>query len=336
MSRTICIPALNGSRATGAGDDRVDVLAGATGRSTCGSPEASAGPNFQATPGTPGTGAVRFSAGGHGVRRPAVAGPRAGRRRPLRHTRGDVANRVVRFYLLAGESLGHGGANLREGFCVMDWMERVVLLLSGGVSGAIVTWLGVARDRLAAVRIQQIDAMTRLHERVLEIARKELFDGKSMTLAVRVEGGTRTPRTLLDSEEVEYQSRLGQWREKLREEEDRARLWIDAHTVRLVSTYFLVMMQCSSWEEFGQGILTEDKEFIRRLRVMFGGNTNRVLNDVVKRRSDNKKAWLVDCVELSDRCLSVIQRRVRREIAHPVLFGIGRWLEVANGTRRRM
>ena len=59
VSRTICIPALNGSRATGAGDERVDVLAGATGRSTCTSREASAGPNFQATPGTPRTGAGR-------------------------------------------------------------------------------------------------------------------------------------------------------------------------------------------------------------------------------------------------------------------------------------
>ena len=213
----------------------------------------------------------------------------------------------------------------------MDWMERLVPV----VIAAIVGWvLGVTRDRLAAVRTQQITAITQLHERVLEVARKELFDGKSMTLAVGVQGGAKSRRAPMDSEEVEYQARLGQWREKLREEEERARLWIDAHTVRLVSTYFLVMMQCSSWEEFGQGVLTEDRDFTRRLRVIFGRNTNRVLSDVVITKSGSAKAWLVDCVELSDRCLSVIQRRIRLEVAHPVPFCLKRWLEAACGRRR--
>ena len=111
-------------------------------------------------------------------------------------------------------------------------------------------------------------------------------------------------------------------------------MWIDAHTVRLVSTYFLVMMQCSGWEEFGQGILTEDRDFTRRLRVIFGRKTNRVLSDVIRTKSGSAEAWLVDCVELSDRCLSVIQRRIRREVAHPVLFGVERWVEAASGRRR--
>ena len=213
----------------------------------------------------------------------------------------------------------------------MDWMERLVPV----VVAAIVGWvLGVTRDRLSAVRAQQITAITQLHERVLEVARKELSDGKSLTLAVAVQGGTKRRRTPLDSEEVEYQARLVQWREKLREEEDRARLWIDAHTVRLVSTYFLVMMQCNSWEEFGQGILTDDRDFIRRLRIIFGRKTNRVLSDVTRTKSGSAQAWLVDCVELSDRCLNVIQRRIRCEVAHPVLFGVGRWLEGASGRRR--
>ena len=205
----------------------------------------------------------------------------------------------------------------------MDWMERLAFV----VGGATVGWvLGVARDRLAAVRAQQVMAITQLHERVLEVARKELFDGQSMTLAVGVQGGTKRRRTPMGSEEVEYEARLGQWREKLREEEDRARLWIDAHTVHIVSTYFLVMMQCSGWEEFGQGILTEDREFRRRLRVIFGRRTNRVLNGVIRTKSGSAEASLVDCVKLSDGCLSVIQRRIRREVAHPLLFLCGKML----------
>ena len=223
------------------------------------------------------------------------------------------------------------GAEAQQRNLGMDWMERVVLVAGGATVGWV---LGVARDRLAAVRAQQITAITQLHERVLEVARKELFDGKSMTLAVGVQGGTKRRRTPLDSEEVEYQVRLGQWREKLREEEDRARLWIDAHTVHLVSTYFLVMMQCSGWEEFGQGILTEDRDFTRRLRVIFGRRTDRVLNGVIRTKSGSGEAWVVDCVELSDRCLSVIQRRIRREVAYPVVFGVERWLQAAHARRR--
>ena len=207
----------------------------------------------------------------------------------------------------------------------MEWIERLVLLVGGATFGWI---LGVARDRLAAVRAQQITVMTQLHERVLEVAWKELSDGKIRILAVGVQGGTKR-RTSMDDDEVEYQARLGQWREKLREEEDRARLWIDAHTVRLVSTYFLVMMQCSSWEEFGRGILHKDRDFISRLRVIFGRKTDRVLSDIV-----TSNGSLVDCVKLSDRCLSVIQRRIRREVAHPVLFGVERCLEAACGRRR--
>ena len=213
----------------------------------------------------------------------------------------------------------------------MEWMERLAFVAIGATVGWI---LAVARDRLAAVRAQQITVMTQLHERVLEVATKELADGKSRILAVGVEGGTKRRRTAMDSEEVEYLERLEQWREKLREEEDRARLWVDAYTVRLVSTYFLVMMQCSGWEEFGQGILTEDRDFIRRLRIIFGRKTDGVLRDIVRTKGGSAEAWLVDCVGLSDRCLSVIQRRFRREVAHPVLFCFERCLEAASGRRR--
>lgn len=82
----------------------------------------------------------------------------------------------------------------------MEWIERLVFLVGGATLGWI---LGVARDRLAAVRAQQITVMTQLHERVLEVARKELSDGKSRILAVGVQGGTKRRRTSMDSEEVE-------------------------------------------------------------------------------------------------------------------------------------
>ena len=43
---------------------------------------------------------------------------------------------------------------------------------------------GIVRDRSSAIRTKQIEAMTPLHERVLEIERKEISDGKSIPLAV--------------------------------------------------------------------------------------------------------------------------------------------------------
>ena len=114
--------------------------------------------------------------------------------------------------------------------------------------------------------------------------------------------------------------RLNRWREELLEEESRARLWVNERTVHVVSAYFLVMMQCSGWEEFGKGRLTEDAEFLGRLRFIFGDKVNSVLNEIVKRKSKTGEPWLVDCVRLSDRCLSVIQRRVYREVASPFFY----------------
>ena len=73
-----------------------------------------------------------------------------------------------------------------------------------------------------------------------------------MTMAIAVEGGTKQRSGLLIDSEVDYLSRLAKWRKDLNEEEDRARLWIDRRTVRLVSAYFIRMMQCKSWEELGR------------------------------------------------------------------------------------
>ena len=188
---------------------------------------------------------------------------------------------------------------------------RVTLLLIGAIAGYI---FAISRDRVSAIRSRKIEAITKLHERVLEIERSELSDGKSMALAVAVEGGTKKRSGLMSDSEVDYLSRLDKWRQDLLEEEDRARLWMDRRTVRLVSAYFLLMMQCRSWEECGQGNLIEDTDFLNRLRLIFG-RAKGVLKKVVIRHSKTGNPRLVDCVVLSDMCLSVIQRRVRLEVS---------------------
>ena len=192
----------------------------------------------------------------------------------------------------------------------MDWM-KVTLVLIGAIAGYI---LAVSRDRVSAIRSRKIETITKLHERVLEIERSELSDGKGMALAVAVEGGTKKRSGLMSDSDVDYLSRLDKWRQDLLEEEDRARLWMDGRTVRLVSAYFLLMMQCRNWEECGQGNLIEDTDFLNRLRLIFG-RAKGVLKKVVIRHSKTGNPRLVDCVVLSDMCLSVIQRRVRLEVS---------------------
>ena len=218
----------------------------------------------------------------------------------------------------------------------MDWM-KLALLLVGGIGGYI---FSISRDRVSAIRSKQIDAITKLHERVLEIEKHELSDRTSMAVAVAVEGGTKTRSGLMSDSEVDYLSRLEKWRQELLEEEDRARLWIDRRTVRLVSAYFLLMMQCKSWEEFGQGNLVEDTTVLENMRLIFG-RTEGVLKKVVIRHSKTGKSWLVNCVLLSDMCLSVIQRRVRLEVSAPLCFrakslwwGLLEWQNEAKHSRR--
>ena len=201
----------------------------------------------------------------------------------------------------------------------MNWMQLVPLLV-GAILGYV---LAVARDRLTAIRRQQIAAMRKLHERVLEIERAELHDGQNIVLAVDVRGGSKKRTQPMSTEEVEDLSKLSQWRQKLREEEDRARLWIDTHTVHLVSSYFILMMQCKSWEEFGEGLLIEDATFRRYLRYIFG-NENNVLNKIVIRTKETGEPWLVNCVLLSYLCLDVIQRRIRLEVSYPLCFRVGK------------
>lgn len=215
-----------------------------------------------------------------------------------------------------------GGEKLDADFhawgALWNSLDPLVLLLVGGIVGYI---FAISRDRLSAIRSRKIDAITNLHERVLEIERRELSDGRNLTMAIGVDGGTKKREGLLSDSEVDYLSMLEQWRQKLHEEEDRARLWIDRRTVRLVSAYFILMMQCKSWEEFGQGNLLEDIDFVTNLRLIFG-RENGVLKKIVVKHSKTGNPRLVDCLLLSDLCLSVIQRRVRLEISAPLCFRI--------------
>lgn len=199
----------------------------------------------------------------------------------------------------------------------MDWINLPSVLIAL-VVGYL---LGTRRDRNSAILSKHIECVERLHERVLEIEKNELSDGTRQTLAVRIMSGTETRTDPLSNSEVEYQSKLAEWRQLLLEEEDRARLWISSHTVRAVSHYFLLMMQCKSWEEFGQGNLIEDPSFRNYLQSIFG-STSGVLKKVVRIHSDTGKPWLLDCVKLSDMCLDSIQRQIRLEISAPFVFRV--------------
>ena len=208
----------------------------------------------------------------------------------------------------------------------MDWMQLAFLLIAA-TTGYI---YGISKDRLAVIRSKKIEAMTQLHERVLEIEKNELSDGKNQTVAVSVDGGTKRRKGLLSDDEVNHLSILGKWRQELLEEEDRARLWIDRRTVRLVSSYFMLMMLCKSWEEFGQGSLIENEDFLNHFRCLFA-RPEGPLKTIVIEHSKTGEPRLVDCILLSDMCLDVIQRRVRLEISCPLFFRVKSlwwmWLE---------
>ena len=193
--------------------------------------------------------------------------------------------------------------------------------------------VGARRDRETAIRGKQIETLTKFHERILQIEGKELSDGKSFRLGMSVHGGTKKRTDLLDDEEFEYQERLDRWRQELYEEENRAQLWIDRGTVSIVRSYFMLMMKCMSWENFGKGQIMEDEEFLSNLGRIFG-NRRRVLRKIVKRNRLGEPRWL-DCMLLSDMCLEAIQRRIRLEISSPFWFRVARlWWKLQEMARR--
>lgn len=203
----------------------------------------------------------------------------------------------------------------------MNWMPFDTL-----IAGALVGYLfGIMRDRSAVIRTKKIETIERLHERILEIEKMELSDGKSSMLLVSVVGGKNASSELLSDEEVEYSIKQQKWRDELRQEERRARLWIDRQTVDNISSYFLLMMQCSSWEKYGQGNLTDDSEFLKRLKDIFG-SSERVLETIVVTHSQTGKPRLINLLLLSHLCLNVIQKRVKSEVSQPLFHVVKSFL----------
>ena len=214
----------------------------------------------------------------------------------------------------------------------MNWISLVAAV----IALVIVYLLGTRRDRTSAILSKRIQCVEKLHERVLEIEKKEMSDGTRLTLAVRVKGGARKNGKPMTDSEFEHNSRLQAWRQKLLEDEDRARLWLSGRTVQLVSHYFLLMMHCKSWEHFGKGNLLHDPLFLKYLQSIFG-STRKVLKKVVHIRSDTGEPWILDCVRLSDMCLDVIQRRIRLEVSEPLLFRvISVWWNLPRGVLKKI
>ena len=185
----------------------------------------------------------------------------------------------------------------------------VVLLI---VTTLLAFYFGVARDRSNAIRARKIEALTELHQLALQIEQKELSDGRKTTLMVPVYP-TAKKKEMLSDHEVHYQNELGNWRQKLHIGRAKASMWIDGTTVSSVSSYFLLMMQCQSWEQFGKGNLLEDKTFRNNLKRVFG-RTKQVLDKVTVKHSQTGEPWLVSCTLLSSLCLKEIQRRFYSEV----------------------
>ena len=212
----------------------------------------------------------------------------------------------------------------------MDWLQAWALLVSG-VGGYI---FGMTRDRLATIRAQQVAAITRLQEHVVEIAAKELFDGNNVKLTIGLQGGT-SQRTRVSEEQLQYDSEVYPWYENLRKEEDKARLWINVLTVDMISVYVILMSHCRTWEHDGEGMLTEDPRFLDYMRCIFGGSTSRIIGQVVIAHSGTGKPWCLNLIALSHLCLSAIQRRIRLEVKSPLCFRLAQFMEKLSGETER-
>ena len=190
----------------------------------------------------------------------------------------------------------------------------VVTALFAGVLGY---FLALAKDRSNTIHAKKMEAMTKLHARVLDIEKTELSDAKSRTLKVLIIPEKKPRDELYTDEEFTYLQKQAQWRQDLHEEGRGARLWLSRKTVNLSSSYLTLMMTCKTWGEFRQeGSLIEDEYFLDCLRRIFG-NAEVILEDekIVMWNSYTQKPWLLNCDYLSDMCLEVIQKRLYLEIS---------------------
>lgn len=193
----------------------------------------------------------------------------------------------------------------------MDWIS---LFPSASLLLALLAYfLGTARDRLSSIRAKQIEAMTQLHEYILETAEMESFDGETQHLLVSIQGKPKTKP--LSNQQVDYQNKLNAWRMKFYKECNRAKFWMNGKTVDLVQSYAFLMEICTNWAAYRQGDLLEYPLFRKYLTEIFGSEE---VEDVLKQTAVHGK--YLDIFRLSDMCLKIIRERIRLEISSPGRF----------------
>ena len=197
------------------------------------------------------------------------------------------------------------------------------------IGAAIVGYFfGVSKDRLSAIRNKQIEVGSDLLNKILDMGEMELSDGKSEKLAIRVMSGDQRTHNL-DKAEMEHLQKLTKWRRDIGREERRARMWIHRNTVSAISSFRLLMMHCSAWEDGGQPgrLITEDHLFQYYIMIIFGKQWKKTVEEVTERYQfeDNPRygePWLIDMTGLSLKCLENIQNRLLSEIKRPTCFKI--------------
>ena len=176
-------------------------------------------------------------------------------------------------------------------------------------------FLGIAKDRSNVIHAKKMEAMTKLHDHVLEIEKIELSESGASTGLVPINRGRTSGEILLSGKEWSYLANQISWREKLYEEERKARLWLSRKTVDLVGTYFLLMMTCKSWEKLGTGNLLDNTNFLEYTDIIFE-NSQTILEDekLVVNTDKGQQSHFLNCSYLSDKCLEVIQKRMNLEL----------------------
>ena len=195
-------------------------------------------------------------------------------------------------------------------------MNPIVATLALATFTALVGYfLGIAKDRSNVIHAKRMEAMTKLHDHVLEIEKIELSESGARTVLVPINLQRTSGEVLLSGKEWSYLTTQMSWREQLYEEERKARLWLSRKTVDLVETYFMLMMTCKSWDKLGHGNLLDNVKFIEYTDKIFG-NARVILEDK-KLLVDSYKGEdpiFIDCSYLSDKCLEIIQKRMSLEV----------------------
>lgn len=201
-------------------------------------------------------------------------------------------------------------------------ISHVLAVVATLVVTSTAFYFGLLRDRSNLIRKEQVQVATRLNEKLINIEKNELSDHRSTTLHINILSGPQRTENLSE-EEVQH---LGEWtkyKEELRIEESRARLWLHTNTVSAISDYSILLMLCKDWESQSSGkAITEDEQFLLSLKCLFGRRWKKVLRDVVVVHSITKKDWLINCTKLSRRCRDNIQRRIFCQIKHTLWFAI--------------